>query len=703
MGSSDIQPDHVFDGRYLVVRKLGTGGMATVYLAEDQELGRRVAIKTLDERHAQDEQFVERFRREAKSAAVLSHPNIVAVYDRGQSDGTYYIAMEYLEGKTLKELLVSRGATPVRIAVDYARQILAALEFAHRNAIVHRDIKPHNVIVAPDGRVKVMDFGIARSGSSQVTEAGSIIGTAQYLSPEQARGAPAGPPADIYSTGIVLYEMLTGSVPFAGETPLEVAMQHLSAVPEAPSKSRPDIPHELDAIVLRAMAKDPEQRYKSARDMDADLARFAAGLSVSPATEEAATSVLAGAGVAAAATGVIGGSEAPTTYRRSTDRYYDYDRAVRRRPIWPWLLAALLLVAAAFASYYVYDRIADQISGATPVSVPFVEGKLQQLAVQEIKQAGLVPQVRKRPNENVEVGRVFDQDPAAGTRVDKESTVAIFVSSGVAKTTVPDVVGESRDDAVAMLTAANLEVSVSEVYSEQAVGTVTGQNPGAGTRLAEGETVFINVSRGIKQVAVPGVVGQSLDAAIAAIEDAGFTAGSPVFQNAERPENTVIAQDPAGRIAATTGNDDRAHRVERPGAGAGAGRRGLRSRHRPSDAARRRLQGRRGVRGHRPLRGGRHRARPDSRRRHRRGPELDRHADGGPPRGAPPPDETFPTDTETTETTPTDESRSPSREARRHPHGRPLERARHLARVRPVGDRRPRPGALRSGHDRDRP
>jgi serine/threonine-protein kinase len=544
--SSDIQPDQVFDGRYLVIRKLGTGGMATVYLAEDQELGRRVAIKTLDERHAQDEQFVERFRREAKSAAVLSHPNIVAVYDRGQFDGTYYIAMEYLEGKTLKELLVSRGATPVRVAVDYARQILAALEFAHRNAIVHRDIKPHNVIVAPDGRVKVMDFGIARSGSSQVTEAGSIIGTAQYLSPEQARGAPAGPPADIYSTGIVLYEMLTGGVPFAGDTPLEVAMQHLSAVPEAPSQKRPEIPHELDAIVLRALAKDPEQRYKSARDMDADLARFAAGLSVSPATEEAATSVLAGAGAATAATGVIGSSEAPTTYRRSTDRYYDYDRAVRRRPIWPWLLAAMLLVAAAFASYYVYDRIADQIAGSKPISVPFVEGKLRGLAVAEIRQAGLTSQVRMRPNETVEVGRVFDQDPAAGTRVDEDTPVVIFVSSGVAKTTVPDVVGDTRDDAVAALTAANLKVSVSEVYSEQAVGTVTAQKPGAGTRLAEGETVFINVSRGIKQVSVPGVVGESLDAAIAAIEDAGFTAGSPVFQDSERPENTVIAQDPAG-------------------------------------------------------------------------------------------------------------------------------------------------------------
>ena len=239
MPGPDTLIDQVFDGRYKVVRKLGTGGMANVYLAEDQELGRRVAIKMLDDRHAQDEQFVERFRREAKNAAGLSHPNIVSIYDRGQAEGTYYIAMEYLEGRTLKELLVARGPTPIPVAIDYARQILAALGFAHRNGVVHRDIKPHNVAVAPDGRVKVMDFGIARAGTSQMTETGSIIGTAQYLSPEQAKGAPVGPASDIYSVGIVLYEMLTGSVPFTGDTPLEIAMKHLSATPEPPVGAAP--------------------------------------------------------------------------------------------------------------------------------------------------------------------------------------------------------------------------------------------------------------------------------------------------------------------------------------------------------------------------------------------------------------------------------------------------------------------------------
>ncbi len=228
MAVSDTLINTLFDGRYRIVRKLGMGGMANVYLAEDEVLGRRVAIKILNDRHAGDDQFVERFRREAKNAASLSHPNIVSIYDRGEAEGTYYIAMEYLDGRSLKELIVARGPAPIHLAVDYARQILAALRFAHRHGIVHRDIKPHNVLVDGEGRLKVTDFGIARAGASQMTEAGSIIGTAQYLSPEQAKGASVDQTSDLYSVGVVLYELLTGVVPFSGDTPVEIAMKHLS-------------------------------------------------------------------------------------------------------------------------------------------------------------------------------------------------------------------------------------------------------------------------------------------------------------------------------------------------------------------------------------------------------------------------------------------------------------------------------------------
>src|SRR5437016_11696141 len=292
MAVSDTLIGSVFDGRYRIVRKLGTGGMADVYLAEDQELGRRVAIKILNDRHAADDSFVERFRREAKNAAGLSHPNIVSVYDRGTAEGTYYIAMEYLDGRSLKELIVSRGPAPVKTSVEYARQILAAVGFAHRHGIVHRDIKPHNVLIGPEGRLKVTDFGIARSGASQMTEVGSIIGTAQYLSPEQARGSPVDQTSDLYSVGVVLYELLTGQVPFTGDTPVEIAMKHLSAVPEPPSAKRSEIPRDLDLVVLRALAKDPSERYQSAEEMDADLRRINRGVAISPVTEEAATAII---------------------------------------------------------------------------------------------------------------------------------------------------------------------------------------------------------------------------------------------------------------------------------------------------------------------------------------------------------------------------------------------------------------------------
>src|ERR671929_1371949 len=323
MAVSDTLLNTLFDGRYRVLRKLGSGGMAHVYLAEDQELGRRVAIKILDDRHAGDGQFVERFRREAKNAASLSHPNIVSIYDRGEAEGTYYIAMEYLDGRSLKELIVARGPAPVNVAIEYARQILAAIRFAHRHGIVHHDIKPHNVLVDAEGRLKVTDFGIARAGASQMTEAGSIIGTAQYLTPEQAKGAPVDQTSDLYSVGVVLYELLTGAVPFSGDTPVEIAMKHLSSVPPAPSELRAEIPRDLDLVVMRALAKDPAERYQSADEMDADLARVQRGAAVSPATEEAATAIISRPPPPPAAPTAV--TQLRTVPYAPPAAYYDYD------------------------------------------------------------------------------------------------------------------------------------------------------------------------------------------------------------------------------------------------------------------------------------------------------------------------------------------------------------------------------------------
>ena len=260
-----VQPDTIIDGRYRVIRRLGSGGMADVYCAEDQQLGRSVALKLLYRHFAEDVQFVERFRREASSAAGLQHPNIVGIFDRGEWDGTYYIAMEFIEGRTLKDVIRERGPAPPEAAVDIVLQILRAARFAHQRGIVHRDIKPHNVLIDDEGRVKVTDFGIARAGASDMTETGSIMGTAQYLSPEQAQGKPVDARSDLYSIGIVLYEMLTGRVPFDAESPVAVALKQVSEAPMPPRELNPEIPPALDAVVLRALEKDPARRYAERR------------------------------------------------------------------------------------------------------------------------------------------------------------------------------------------------------------------------------------------------------------------------------------------------------------------------------------------------------------------------------------------------------------------------------------------------------
>jgi eukaryotic-like serine/threonine-protein kinase len=542
---SDTLINTLFDGRYRIIRKLGAGGMANVYLAEDQELGRRVAIKILNERHANDDQFVERFRREAKNAAGLSHPNIVSIYDRGEAEGTYYIAMEYLDGRSLKELIVGRGPAPVHVAIDYTRKILDALRFSHRNGIVHRDIKPHNVIVDAEGRVKVTDFGIARAGTSQMTEVGSIIGTAQYLSPEQAKGAPVDQTSDLYSVGIVLYELLTGKVPFTGDSPVEIAMKHISAIPEPPSSIRPDIPEDLDLVVLRALAKTPEERYPSAEEMDKDLARVAQGLAVSRETEEAATQILSRSQLTPA-------TMVAAPPRPPADVLYEYEQPRRGRPIWPWLLVLLLLVAAGLTGWFVYQQVKDELADAGTVGVPYLIDLRETQAVGQVLDAGLEPNVIREANADVEAGFVFEQTPTFGEKVDPGSTVDIKVSTGPPQTEVPDVIGQTRDEAVAALARADLEAKIVEVYSDKDTGTVTGQNPKAGEKVKVGTRVQINVSRGVRPLTVPSVIGQPYEQAASALEGAGFRV---VRQNVEsdQPAGTVVDQNPGSGASAPAG------------------------------------------------------------------------------------------------------------------------------------------------------
>jgi beta-lactam-binding protein with PASTA domain/tRNA A-37 threonylcarbamoyl transferase component Bud32 len=564
MPASDTLINTLFDGRYRIVRKLGSGGMANVYLAEDEELGRRVAIKILNDRYANDELFIERFRREAKSAAALSHPNIVSIYDRGEAEGTYYIAMEVIEGRSLKELIMTRGPLPIAQALAYMHEILEALRFAHRHGIIHRDIKPHNILIGE--RLKVTDFGIARAGASQMTEAGSIMGTAQYLSPEQARGAPVTASSDLYSAGIVLFEMLTGKVPFNGDSAIEIAMKHLNEIPKPPSKIRPEIPDELDQVVLRALAKNPEDRYQSAEEFSEDLHRVEAGLPLAPETSEAATALLTGVTAPLAGDGgstqVLSETAAtrhippPQTPRRPppyTPGYYEEPPPKRRRWL-PWLVVALLLAAAAVAGWYVFSQIQDQLAANEPVAVPLVVGLKEANAVKLIEDAGLNPKVERSANPDVVKGRVMSQNPDAGTRIQKGDRVTLLVSTGPPKTQVPNVVGMDYADAVQALDDVNLAARKREVFSNKPAGQVVTQNPKAGEQVVEGTEVVLKVSKGKKTAQVPNVVGMSEADARATLEQAGFQVQSIDAPSSDTPQGVVFDQSPDAGTEAPDGS-----------------------------------------------------------------------------------------------------------------------------------------------------
>ena len=505
LSPANIERDTIIDGRYRVLKKLGSGGMADVYCALDQQLGRQVALKLLYRHFAADEQFVERFRREASSAAGLQHPNIVGIYDRGEWDGTYYIAMEFIEGRTLKDVIRERGPAPSEAAVDIVLQILRAARFAHQRGVVHRDIKPHNVLIDDDGRVKVADFGIARAGASDMTETGLIMGTSQYLSPEQAQGKPVDARSDLYSIGIVLYELLTGRVPFDAESPVAVALKQVSEVPVPPRELNPEIPPALDAVVLRALEKVPAQRF-------ADADEF----------------------IAALQSGRLEPIPAPPPVVEVLEEEED-----RGRRWWLWLLILLALAAIAFGVYLTLKP--EQLS------VPNVIGLKEATASQVLQNRGFEVNIERVANADVPRDEVAAQDPRPSTEAEEGSTVTITVSTGPGEASVPDVKGLTQANAENQLRAAGFEPKVEQVFSADVdKGRVVDTAPPQGSLIERGSTVTLRVSKGPEQAEVPDVVGKTEENARSDIEAAGLRVGEVTEQEtADEDPGTVLKQTPA--------------------------------------------------------------------------------------------------------------------------------------------------------------
>ena len=538
----------VFDDRYEVVRKLGSGGMADVFLANDRLLGRQVALKILSTRFAGDEQFVERFRREASSAASLNHPNIVQIYDRGEAEGTYYIAMEYLEGRSLKEIILRYAPLSPDLVISVATQILEALRFAHRRDIIHRDIKPQNIIVESDGRVHVTDFGIARAGKvSTMTEAGSILGTAHYLSPEQAQGQPVEAASDLYALGVVMYEMVTGKLPFDGDNPVGIAMKHVHEQPVPPRSINPDVPENLEAVILRALGKHPTERYLTAQAMLDDLQRVQDGLPVAApaAYAEEATQVMTPAAAAAAAAA----NQATQIRRRVPDEEDSlpqayYEEPPRRQSVWPWILVIVLILAlggAAYAIFSSWDRAADEL-----FEVPGVVGLSVDQAKQKIEAAKFkFENEGDQASSDVPEGAVARQDPAEGVRLAEGETVRVWISTGEGQVDVPNVVGKDQIEATQILAGYGLDVKDKQETSEDhEPGTVIRQNPPAGESVDAGATVIITVAIASDMVAVPRLIEKTEEIAIALLESMNLV---PKVEPVESTltGGTVVDQSPA--------------------------------------------------------------------------------------------------------------------------------------------------------------
>jgi beta-lactam-binding protein with PASTA domain/tRNA A-37 threonylcarbamoyl transferase component Bud32 len=531
-------------GRYELDGVIGRGGMAEVYRARDIRLDRQVAIKTLRSDLARDPTFQARFRREAQSAASLNHPSVIAVYDTGEDviGGTPipYIVMEYVDGQTLRDILHdSRKLRPDR-AMEIVDGILRALDYSHRGGIVHRDIKPANVMMTQNGDVKVMDFGIARAmadTAATMTATAQVIGTAQYLSPEQARGERVDTRSDLYSTGCVLYELLTGNPPFTGDSPVAIAYQHVREDPVPPSQVDPQIPHWADAIVLKAMAKSPDDRYQDAAEMRADIQRALQGMPV-----EAATALMS-------PTQRMAGPP-PTQMQRAATGYdlppvRGYDDMDRRdgkgKKAALWILGGLLLIGA--AALIGYLLVGGNQPTTDQVAVPDVVGQTRDSAEDELTEAGLKVQVKNEFSKETK-GNVFKTQPEPGTQVNPGTLVTLHVSRGRQEVTVPPLVGQSREDAERALEQRGLEVgSVDTRNSTRPRDTVISSRPASGEEVPAGSEVDLVVSEGGSKV--PDVVNLSREDAEDAVDEAGFRPVIRFVDSPGDPPDTVIRQSPS--------------------------------------------------------------------------------------------------------------------------------------------------------------
>jgi len=557
----------VIDGRYRVISRVGSGGMAEVYCAEDTQLGRRVAVKLLHERFAQDEEFVERFRREASSAASLSHANIVNVYDRGQWGGTYYIAMEYLDGRSLDSIVREEAPLPPQRAIELTEQVLRAARFAHRHGVVHRDLKPHNVIIDEEGRVKVTDFGIARAGASEITQTGSIMGTARYLSPEQAQGHTVSPRSDLYAIGIMLYELLTGTVPFEGDSVVAIALRHLSEPPRPPSSLVPTISANLDAIVMRALAKRPEARFADAdeflaalegererlRGEDGSHTASLAPVVIAPSTAyppHPATYTTQAIGPIGPGTGAYG--TAPAYWDPNTTGIIPPGAILLppgrrdRGPTWPWALLGVLVAAAAIAAL-IFVLVDKNRSAGSPLSVPPVVGLQEVDADANLRAEGFIPAPHLISSAR-QAGTVASQSPTAGAQAKRGSTVVIDVSTGPAapkNRQVPNVLNLGESAASAQLRAEGFKVSPARAVSTTVLkNAVISTNPAGGSTAPRGSTVVVTISTGPPNVAVPNVVDQPVDPATLLLQQDGFVVSAKKLVSPQ-PPGTVLKQHPA--------------------------------------------------------------------------------------------------------------------------------------------------------------